>query len=74
MSQAEQWFTILQRKRLRIADFADMAELAERLRPLITEWSQVAHPIHFSTKSAAKIMAKCEIMLHALPDALPGAA
>jgi len=59
MNQAEQWFSILQRKRLRIADFADKAALAERLAAFIDEWNQVAHPFNWSTKSVAKIMAKC---------------
>src|SRR5207302_2166011 len=31
MNQVEQWFSIVQRKRLAIADFADKAALAERL-------------------------------------------
>lgn len=60
MNQVEQWFSILQRKRLRIADFADKAALAERLRAFVTEWNQVAHPFKWSTKSVAKVMAKCE--------------
>jgi transposase len=60
MNQAEQWFSILQRKRLRIADFADKAALAERLEAFIDEWNRVAHPFHWSTKSVAKIMAKCQ--------------
>jgi transposase len=60
MNQVEQWFSILQRKRLRIADFADKAALAERLQAFITEWNQVAHPFKWSTKSVAKVMAKCE--------------
>jgi DDE superfamily endonuclease len=60
MNQVEQWFSILQRKRLCIADFADKAELAERLQAFIREWNQVAHPFNWSTKSVAKIMAKCE--------------
>jgi transposase len=60
MNQVEQWFSILQRKRLRIADFADKAALAERLQAFIAEWDQVAHPFKWSTKSAAKVMAKCE--------------
>jgi transposase len=61
MNQVEQWFSILQRKRLAIADFADKAELAERLQAFITEWNQVAHPFNWSTKSVAKIMAKCQL-------------
>jgi len=32
MNQIEQWFSILQRKRLVITDFADKKELAEKLR------------------------------------------
>ena len=61
MNQVEQWFSILQRKRLRIADFADKAELAERLRTYIAEWNQVAHPFNWSTRSVAKVMAKCQL-------------
>jgi DDE superfamily endonuclease len=60
MNQVEQWFSILQRKRLVIADFANKAELAERLQAFIREWNEVAHPFKWSTKSVAKIMAKCE--------------
>jgi transposase len=59
MNQVEQWFSILQRKRLRIADFPDKAALAERLQAFITEWNQVAHPFNWNTKSVAKVMAKC---------------
>ena len=59
MNQIEQWFSILQRKRLAIADFADKAELAERLQAYIKEWNEVAHPFKWSTKSVTKIMAKC---------------
>jgi transposase len=59
MNQVEQWFSILQRKRLAIADFADKAELADRLHAYIQEWNEVAHPFKWSTKSVTKIMAKC---------------
>ena len=61
MNQVEQWFSILQRKRLRIADFADKAALAERLQAFIVEWNRVAHPFKWSTKSVAKVMAKCQL-------------
>ena len=61
MNQVEQWFSILQRKRLRIADFADKAALAGRLRAFIAEWNRVAHPFKWSTKSVAKVMAKCQL-------------
>ena len=60
MNQVEPWFSIRQRKRLCIADFADKAERAERLQAFIREWNEVAHPFAWSTKSVANIMAKCE--------------
>ena len=67
MNQVEQWFSILQRKRLCIADFADKAALAERLQAFIREWNEVAHPFAWSTKSVARIMAKCEPALPETP-------
>jgi transposase len=61
MNQVEQWFSILQRKRLAIADFADKAHLAERLHSFVKQWNEHAHPFNWTKKSVAKIMAKCEI-------------
>ena len=61
MNQIEQWFSILQRKRLHISDFSDLAHLADRLMAFVTEWNAHAHPFNWSTKSAARVMAKCEI-------------
>lgn len=60
MNQVEQWFGILQRKRLKLVDFAGKAELAERLAAFIAEWNQQAHPFNWSSKSVAKVMAWCE--------------
>ena len=57
MNQVEQWFSILQRKRLRIVDFASKAELGAKIAQFITEWNHQAHPFNWSTKSVAKIMA-----------------
>ena len=68
MNQVEQWFSILQRKRLVIADFASKAELAERLQAFIREWNEVAQPFNWSTKSVAKVMAKCEQAPAAKPE------
>lgn len=56
-----QWFSILQRKRLRIVDFPNKAVLAERLKAFIAHWNARAHPFNWSTKSVAKIMASCDI-------------
>ena len=60
MNQVEQWFSILQRKRLAIVDFASKAELAEKLQQFITQWNEQAHPFNWTKKSVAKVMAKCQ--------------
>ena len=59
VNQVQQWFDILQRKRLAITDFADKAALSERLLAFVSHWNEHAHPFNWSTKSAAKVMAKC---------------
>jgi hypothetical protein len=56
-NQVEQWFSIIQRKRLRIVDFASKADLRAKLRQFIAEWNEVAHPFTWTTKSVAKVMA-----------------
>ncbi|HEY9710167.1 MAG TPA: IS630 family transposase [Oculatellaceae cyanobacterium] len=61
MNQVEQWFSILQRKRLNIADFADTKALGERLEAFIAEWNTTAHPFAWSEKSIAKVLAKCQV-------------
>lgn len=57
MNQIEQWFSILQRKRFRIADFSSKADLALKLDQFIAQWNQRAHPFNWSTNSVAKVMA-----------------
>jgi transposase len=69
MNQVEQWLSILQRKRLHISDFADLDHLAERLMAYVSEWNAQAHPFNWSTKSAAKVMAKCETQAVSVPAA-----
>jgi transposase len=61
MNQVEQWFGVLQRKRLGISDFADKTVLAERLHAFIAEWNQVAHPFQWSPQSFDKVLAKCQL-------------
>jgi hypothetical protein len=61
MNQAEPWFSIVRRKRLRITDFASKEELAERLMALIRPWNEIALPFNGTSKSVAKVMAKCRI-------------
>jgi transposase len=57
LNQIEQWFSILQRKRLRIVDFVSLADLQATLEQFIAEWNAVAHPFNWTTQSVAKVMA-----------------
>jgi transposase len=70
MNQVEQWFSILQRKRLSIVDFKDKAHLAERLLAFVKEWNEHAHPFNWTKKSVTKIMAKCESAKSDAPQAM----
>ena len=74
MNQVEQWFSILQRKRLAIVYFANKAELAEKLRQFIAQWNEQAHPFNWTKKSVAKVMAKCQPVPVAVPGTTPQAA
>ncbi len=65
MNQVEQWFSILQRKRLRIADFKSKGDLSDKIEQFIKEWNCHAHPFNWSTKSVAKVMAKAPLELAA---------
>jgi hypothetical protein len=58
MNQVEQWFSILQRKRLTAPNFADLDALEERILAFIAEWNEVAHPFAWTAKSFDKILAK----------------
>ena len=73
MNQVEQWLSILRRKRLRIADFASKEELAERLMAFNGEWNEIAHPFNWTSKSVAKVMAKCLPAVVALKAMVPQA-
>lgn len=57
MNQVEQWFSILQRKRLKILDFASIEDLRDKIYLFIDQWNHRAHPFKWTTKSVAKIMA-----------------
>ena len=74
MNQVEQWFSILQRKRLAIVDFASKAELAEKLQQFMAQWNEQAHPFNWTTKSVAKVMAKCQPVPMATIGTMPQAA
>jgi transposase len=70
MNQVEQWFSIVQRQRLAISDFADKGQLAERLHVFVKEWNEHAHPFNRTRKSVTKIMAKCELAKCETPTAM----
>jgi hypothetical protein len=63
----------LQRKRLAIVDFASKAELAEKLHQVIAPWDEQVHPFQWTTKSVAKVMAKCLPAVVALKAMVPQA-
>ena len=60
MNQIEQWFSILQRKRLVASNFADLEELESKLLAFIDEWNEEAHPFQWTDKSFKKILDKCD--------------
>jgi hypothetical protein len=60
MNQIEQWFSILQRKRMVASNFADLAALEERVLAFINEWNQIAHPFAWTRASFDKILAKVQ--------------
>lgn len=60
MNQVEQWFSILRRKRLKVVDFTDKADLAAKLLSFIKEWNQRAHAFNWTKKSFERILSKCE--------------
>jgi hypothetical protein len=60
MNQVEQWFSILQRKRLSAPNFADLDALQERILAFIDEWNEQAHPFNWTAKSFEKVLAKID--------------
>lgn len=75
LNQVEQWFGLLQRKRLRFADFASWADLLRKLLAYIAEWNEHAHPFRWTTASFAKVLARHQQTAPpgplVVPDAVP---
>jgi hypothetical protein len=63
MNQVEQWFSILQRKRLVAPNFQDLADLEVKIMAFIAEWNQVAHPFIWNQASFDKVLAKVDAAL-----------
>ena len=73
MNQVEQWFSILRRKRLRNANFVDLADLAASIATFIDQWNETAHPFRWTAASFEKILATVDAALPR-PRTLPKAA
>ena len=56
MNQVEQWFSILQRKRLRAPNFADLNDLDAKILAFIDEWNEISHPFQWTAKSFEKVL------------------
>ena len=65
MNQVEQWFSILQRKRFKIADFASIEDLCDKIYLFIDQWNRRAHPFKWTTKSVARVMAYADSLKEA---------
>lgn len=63
MNQVEQWFSILRRKRLRHANFADLEAWADAIVAFIAQWNTIAHPFRWNEESFDKVIAKVEAAL-----------
>jgi transposase len=60
MNQVEQWFSILQRKRLAVVDFESVSDLESKIDSFITEWNAIAHPFDWTARSFDKVLAKAD--------------
>ena len=65
MNQVEQWFSILQRKRLKLSNFDDLADLERKILAFIDEWNQEAAPFNWTQRSFEKTLAKVDAALEA---------
>lgn len=65
MNQVEQWFGILQRKRLKVPNFDDLEDLERKILSFIDEWNQEAAPFNWTQKSFEKTLAKVDAALMA---------
>jgi hypothetical protein len=60
MNQVEQWFSILQRKRFRAPNFADLADLEAKVLAFIDRWNETAHPFKWTAASFDKVLRRAE--------------
>lgn len=58
LNQVEQWFSIIQRKRLRAPNFKDLATLERAIEYFVAEWNEACHPFKWTERSFDKIRRK----------------
>ena len=63
MNQVEQWFSILQRRRLTAPNFEDLRDLECKLLAFVEQWNEQAHPFRWSKRSFDKVLAKIDAAL-----------
>jgi hypothetical protein len=63
MNQVEQWFSILQRRRLCAPNFEDLADLELKINAFIEQWNEQAHPLRWTKRSFDKVLAKIDAAL-----------
>ena len=63
MNQVEQWFSILQRRRLTAPNFEDLLELERKVLAFILQWNEQAHPFRWTKRSFDKVLAKIDAVL-----------
>jgi hypothetical protein len=63
MNQVEQWFSILQRRRLTAPNFEDLRDLESKILGFIEQWNDHAHPFRWSKRSFDKVLAKIDSAL-----------
>lgn len=61
LNQVEQWFGIIQRKLLRLANYPDQKALAEAIEAYIERWNRNAHPFNWQTSSITRVMAGVQL-------------
>jgi hypothetical protein len=56
MNQVEQWFSVLQRKRLLATNFDDLDDLRRKVAQFVAAWNREAHPFKWTSASFDKVL------------------
>lgn len=70
MNQVEQFFSLVQRKRLVASRFESLEHLERPLLLFIEQWNQTAKPFAWTKQSFDKVLAKVELSLPPAPLSL----